>query len=184
MKKIAITLTAAAVALFANPTAIQTAKESMQKLGGALQGELRTKMKEDASGLLAVEYCADEAQKITLEVSKELGENVEIRRTALKYRNQANEPTIQDIEIMRQMRQAIEEKGVDADTILEVVEGQETIYVYKPLTVGNSCYRCHGAASDIDPKLLDTIKQKFPYDQAINFARGDFRGAIVTEIKK
>lgn len=184
MKKLAITLTAVTVALFANPTAIDTAKQSMKKLGGALQGELREKMKEDSSGLLAVNYCADEAQKITQKVSKELGENVEIRRTALKYRNEANEPSIQDIEIMRQMRQAIEEKGADADTMIQVVEGENTTYVYKPLTVGNACYRCHGATSDMDSNLLEAINQKFPYDKAVNFAKGDFRGAIVTEIKK
>lgn len=183
MKKALITVSLAAITAFAAQDAVQIAKESMQKLGPALQSELRQKMQKDPTGLKAIEYCADQAQIITDEVNEKLPQNVTIKRTALKYRNEANEPTIRDIEVMRNMKRAIEEWNYDADEMIEVVEDGDKTYVYKPLTVGNSCFRCHGDASEMDSDLADAIAQRFPYDRAINFAKGDFRGTIVTIIE-
>ena len=108
---------------------------------------------------------------------------VSVRRTALKYRNNANEPTIQDIEVMRNFKKAID-SGQKADNLAKKIETEDVTYVYKALSVGKSCTKCHGDVNKMDKDILSQIDKNFPYDKARNFAQGDFRGAIVVEIKK
>ncbi len=184
MKKITLTLSLACATLFANDAVMQQAKESMQQLGKSLKTELKAKFKEDPSGIKAIEYCSKQAQDITKEVNAKLDEDVTVRRTALKYRNQANEPSIQDIEVMRLMRYKIEKGGADPKKVMQTVETEDKYYVYKALAVGKPCLKCHGDTAKIDDKILSRIDKRFPHDKARNFAKGDFRGAIVAEIEK
>ncbi|MGM0623705.1 MAG: Tll0287-like domain-containing protein [Campylobacterota bacterium] len=183
MKKIVFTLSIAAATLFAGQSSMEVAKESMQKLGGALKSELKQKFKEDPSGIKAINYCSDQAQEITKKINSQLDTGVTVRRTALRYRNNANEPTIQDIEVMRNFKKAMD-NGKKADNLAKVVQSDDTTYVYKALGVGKSCTKCHGDVNKMDKDILSQIDKNFPYDKARNFAQGDFRGAIVVEIKK
>lgn len=182
MKKIALSLFIACVTVFAGNSTMQIAKESMQQLGSSLKGELKAKFKEDPSGIKAVQYCSKEAQQITKEVNSELKNGVSVKRTALKYRNDANEPTIQDIEIMRNFKKAMD-SGKKADDLTKIVQTKDTTYVYKALGVGKPCLKCHGDVNKMDKDILSQIDKNFPYDRAKNFALGDFRGAIVVEIQ-
>ena len=181
MKKILLGLSLVVATLTANDTTMDTAKQSMQKLGSALKGELKAKFKQDPSGMKAVQYCSKQAQEITKEVNSQLQEGVSVKRTALKYRNDANEPTIQDIEVMQDFQKQMD-AGKSAKNLAKVVKTDEKTYVYKALAVGKPCLKCHGDISKMDSDILSQIDKNFPYDRARNFALGDFRGAIVVEI--
>lgn len=161
----------------------QKAQTAMQTLGSTLKGELKAKFKADPSGMEAITYCSDEAQLITKQVNDKLQEGVSVRRTALKYRNDANEPSIQDIEVMRGFQKQMA-AGKKPDSMMKMVEDEKTIYVYKALGVGQPCLKCHGDVATMDKNIVEKIDNKFPYDRARNFVLGDFRGAIVAEIKK
>ena len=184
MKKVIVGLSVLGVLAFANQDVKETAKKSMMMLGSTLKGELQTKFKEDPSGMAAIDYCSNQAQIITEEVNKKLGEGVKVRRTALKYRNDANEPTIQDIEVMAKFQKQIEVGKKSPKTMMKIVEDDKKTYVYKALAVGKPCLKCHGDVTKMDKNILGKIDERFPYDRARNFALGDFRGAMVVEINK
>ncbi len=184
MKKIVVGVLVVTSLAFANQDVKETAKKSMMMLGSTLKGELKAKFKEDPSGMAAIDYCSNKAQTITDEVNAKLGEGVKVRRTALKYRNDANEPTIQDIEVMRNFQKQIEVGKKSPKTMMKIVETDKKTYVYKALAVGTPCLKCHGDIAKMDKNILGKIDERFPYDRARNFALGDFRGAIVVEINK
>ncbi len=184
MKKVILGLSVLSVLAFANQDVKETAKKSMMMLGSTLKGELQTKFKEDPSGMAAIDYCSNQAQTITDEVNAKLGEGVRVRRTALKYRNDANEPSIQDIEVMQKFQKDIEVGKKSPKTMMKIVETDKKTYVYKALAVGKPCLKCHGDVAKMDKNILGKIDERFPYDRARNFALGDFRGAIVVEINK
>jgi len=184
MKKIVVGVLVVTSLAFANQDVKETAKKSMMMLGSTLKGELKAKFKEDPSGMAAIDYCSNQAQIITDEVNAKLGEGVKVRRTALKYRNDANEPTIQDIEVMRNFQKQIEVGKKSPKTMMKIVETDKKTYVYKALAVGKPCLKCHGDIAKMDKNILGKIDERFPYDRARNFALGNFRGAIVVEINK
>ena len=184
MKKIIIGLSVLSVLAFANQDVKETAKKSMMMLGSTLKGELKAKFKEDPSGMAAIDYCSLQAQVITNDINKKLDAGVSVRRTALKYRNDANEPTLQDIEVMQKFQKDIEVGKKSAKTMMKIVEDDKKTYVYKAIAVGKPCLKCHGDMAKMDKNILGKINEKFPYDRAMNFALGDFRGAIVVEINK
>lgn len=168
--------------LFASDVA-STAKESMQLLGKNLKGELKEKFKEDPSGLKAIEYCSMQAQEITKEVNEKLDKGVEVRRTALKYRNEKNKPTAQDEEVMLDFLQRAKD-GESFEEMTEVIKTDDKIYVYKALGVGKGCLKCHGDVANINKEILTVIDKNYPNDKARNFKKGEFRGAMVAEIEK
>ncbi len=184
MKKIVVGVFVVTALAFANQDVKEIAKKSMMMLGSTLKGELKAKFKEDPSGMAAIDYCSNQAQTITDEVNVKLGEGVKVRRTALKYRNDANEPSIQDIEVMAKFQKDIEVGKKSAKTMMKIVEDDKKTYVYKALAVGKPCLKCHGDVAKMDKNILGKIDERFPYDRAKDFALGDFRGAIVVEINK
>jgi len=184
MKKIVVGVLVVTALAFANQNVKETAKKSMMMLGSTLKGELKAKFKEDPSGMAAIDYCSNQAQTITDEVNAKLGDGVKVRRTALKYRNDANEPSIQDIEVMQKFQKDIEVGKKSPKTMMKIVEDDKKTYVYKALAVGKPCLKCHGDVTKMDKNILGKIDERFPYDRARGFALGDFRGAIVVEINK
>lgn len=184
MKKIVLGVMVLTAFAFANQDVKQTAKKSMKMLGSSLKSELKSKFKQDPSGMAAIKYCSDEAQKMTAEVNEKLEDGVSVRRTALKYRNDANKPSAQDIEVMKQFKKDIEVEKKSAKTMMKIVETDDKTYVYKAIAVAPPCLKCHAEASKIDKNVLNEINKKFPHDKAKGFKLGDFRGAMVVEIKK
>lgn len=182
MIKLVIASLLVASTLVATDTASK-AKQSMQLLGKNLKGELKAKFKEDPSGLKAIEYCSLQAQDITDKVNSKLDSDVSVRRTALKYRNEANEPTFQDIDVMLEFQKR-GMGGEKFDSMTKVVKTDDKIYVYKALGVGKTCLKCHGSTENIDTNILSVIEKHYPNDRARDFKQGDFRGVIVSEIER
>ncbi len=154
----------------------------IKMLGGTLKSDLQAKMKEDPTGIAAANFCKDNAEKITKEVNTKLPEYANVRRTALKTRNQSNNPDATDTKIMEEYVAAIKTKTFKPSEAIKVVEEGDATRVYKPLFVQKACLKCHGTT--VSPEISTLIKKGYPDDQAIGMSEGDFRGVIVAEIKK
>jgi hypothetical protein len=154
----------------------------IKMLGGALKSELKSKMKEDKTGLTAMAFCTSSANDITEEVNKKLPSYAKVRRTSLKIRNDKNNNAdATDVKVMEAYVAAIEAKKFSPKD-LKVVEEGDVTRVYKPLVAKAVCLKCHG--NDLSPKITEAIKSAYPNDKATGFKEGDLRGVIVAEIKK
>lgn len=156
-------------------------KKAIQQLGSELKTTLTATMK--AKGpTAALEVCNIEAPVITANVSTE--QNIEVKRTSLKPRNQLNTPDEWEQNIMRSFEQQ-KSDGAGIATLQEsqitTIDGQRTFRYMKAIPTQEACLACHGA--NIKPELQKTISTLYPNDQATGFAAGDIRGAFTVKIK-
>lgn len=181
-KVLLISSLVAATALSADDAQIkQEGIKYIKMLGGELKSNLKAKMKADPSGQEALHFCTAEAQAITHQVNEKLPKHIKVRRTALKYRNDANKPDYIDREIMKGYLTKIEAKNFTPDQIAMAREGNTT-RVYKPLVMADVCMKCHG--TNVEETLKSKIAHAYPNDKAMGFEKGAFRGVIISEITK
>lgn len=101
--------------------------------------------------------------------------NATIRRTSLKVRNTANQPTRWEKEILLQYE--AQAKGNAAlQPIVKALNDNEVAFA-APITVLPLCVKCHGKPGDtMNAADYEAIKKTYPADQAIGYAEGDLRG--------
>jgi hypothetical protein len=155
----------------------------IKMLGKELKTNLVAKMKEDPTALKAMNFCASKAEEITKDVNSKLPEGVSVRRTALKTRSEKNTPDATDLEVMKAYEEKSKAKKLDPKDIV-VIEKDGAHRVYKPLLLSNACLKCHGDVENISTEIKAIITKNYPKDMATGFKKGDFRGVIVSEIKK
>ncbi len=141
---------------------------------GTLQPTLMGMMKSDPSHKTALGACSTLGQSMVDDYNR--ASDVKIRRTALRYRNPKNKPDTTDKTVM--------ERFLASNNFKEplVVDMGDSYRVYKALEVKQPCLACHG--EHISQDLQKMLIRKYPTDMATNFKLGDFRGAVVAEIKK
>ncbi len=152
---------------------------AIKMLGKELKKNLKAKLQEDKSGLKAINFCANDASKISAEVAKNFPKGVSVRRVAVKYRNNANKPDKIDAKVLKEFQEKLNNKTLQKKP--KVVDVNGTTRVYVPILVTNVCLKCHG--QNINPKIKEVIKKHYPNDKAIGFKTGDLRGAMVAEVK-
>ena len=150
-------------------------------LGKALKMQLKAHIKADKSGVGALKFCSSEAFKITKEVNLQLPPYATVRRTALKVRAEDNVADAADEGIMEVFEKAANDKKLTPKNII-AIDMNDSVRVYKPLLVMPVCTKCHG--ENVSDELKAKIKESYPEDGAMGFKEGDFRGVIVSEIKK
>ncbi len=153
----------------------------IKMLGGALKSELQQHLKADPSGKEALDFCSSKAEEITKSINDKLPEGASVRRTALNYRNKNNAPDPIDQGIMEVFKKAADEHKLTPQNIIKIEDGNYTRY-YKPLLTKAVCLKCHG--TEVSDDLKNLIKEKYPNDKALGFKNGDFRGVIVSRVKK
>jgi len=141
---------------------------------GTLQPTLMGMMKSDPSHKTALGACSTLGQSMADDYNNV--SDVKIRRTALRYRNPKNKPDATDVTVM--------ERFLASNNFKEplVVDMGDSYRVYKALESKQPCLACHG--EHISKDLKEMLLRKYPTDMATNFKLGDFRGAVVAEIKK
>lgn len=152
-------------------------------LGATLKSNLQTQMQADKTGLSAMAFCTDKADALTQEVNTKLPEYAKVRRTALKTRNEANQPDTLDQSVMEQMIIDISNSKIPNEKPI-MVETLNSYRVYKPLTMKPMCLKCHGGISDISSEIQKMITDKYPKDMATGFKLGELRGVIISEMQK
>lgn len=161
-----------------NPT-IQA--KGMEQIKGLIEGHLKpalmSEMKKDQSGLAGMELCSVSAKGIENAYNESLPKDSHVRRTALKYRNPANKPDAIDITVMNNLKENKNFKPL-------VIELESHYRVYKALPTMKPCLACHGDTTAMNSSVKEMINKKYPTDLASNFKEGEFRGVVVSEIKK
>ncbi len=140
----------------------------------ALMGALKT----DKTGIEGMEMCSVSAIEMGKKYNASLPKDSSIRRTALKYRNPNNKPDATDVVVMEKL------KSDNSFKKPLVVDMGDNYRVYKALPVHKPCLVCHGDTKTMSPSMLKIIKEKYPNDLAVDFKEHEFRGVIVSTIKK
>ena len=186
MKKISMVALATLMAVSLQADVMQVKKEGVKyikMLGKELKTNLKAHMKADPSGLEAMGFCAGSANDITRSVNAKLPKGVHVRRTALKMRSAENAPDAVDRDVMQGYVKKAAAKTLDPKDI-QIVKVDDTMRVYKPLLIKPVCMKCHGAEDKISDDIKAIIHKVYPKDMATGFSVGDFRGVIVSEMKK
>lgn len=142
-----------------------------------LKPTLMDLMKMDKTYVTALGGCSTLAYKMTDDYSK-LSDTVDIRRTALKYRNPANTPDKTDTLVMQNI---VATKAFKKPLVVEM---DNHYRVYKALDMKQPCMACHGDIEKMSPELVKMIDKIYPKDLATGLKLGEFRGVVVAEIKK
>jgi hypothetical protein len=141
---------------------------------GTLKPTLESAMQD--SPTVGAGVCASLAIQMTDDYNT-LTTDTKVRRTAIKYRNPKNKPDATDTAVMNELIRKGDFKPV-------TIDAGDHYRVYKPLPTKTECLVCHGDSSKIPKKVAEMTKRQYPKDLAIDFVKGEFRGAVVAEIKK
>lgn len=142
-----------------------------------LKPTLKDLMKMDNTYVTALGGCSTMAYQMTADYSK-LSDTVDIRRTALKYRNPANMPDATDSSVMKNMKAS---KNFKKPLVVDMPNHYR---VYKAVEMQQACLACHGNIETMSPELVKLIDKTYPKDLATGLKLGEFRGVVVAEIKK
>jgi hypothetical protein len=63
-----------------------------------------------------------------------------------------------------------------------MIESDGEYRVYKPLLIHKACLKCHG--ENVSDEIKSVVSKVYPKDMAMGFKEGDFRGVVVSHIKK
>jgi hypothetical protein len=168
--------TQATVSFIENKKVLENGMMHIDAFMGSMQPTLKGLLKSDKTHVTAMGACTSMAPEMINDYNRQIT-GTTLRRTALKYRNPKNKPDKADRMVM--------DEFIDKKSFKPMVVELDTEYrVYKPLKVKQACLLCHGARNDISPELVKMIDRTYPKDMATGFELGEFRGAVVAEIKK
>jgi hypothetical protein len=159
------------------------------EVGGGAAGQLSSTLighltaAVDSSGPAgAIDFCSTQALALTAEAVASM-EGVEIRRTTTRLRNPANAPDPLDAEALAWFESQLASTGTLPKEWVQN-EGQEAMRYYRPLVTNEMCVRCHGPVESLMPEVAAVLAERYPQDQAIGYAPGDFRGLIRVRIAR
>ena len=127
----------------------------------------------------AMEFCSTSASALTAGVARE--QDLDIKRTSLRYRNPANAPDQAETEALKYFESVLAETGALPPEWVQKA-GRDEYRYYRPLTVGPPCLQCHGTRDEIDPAVRTILDERYPDDLATDYAVGDFRGVVRVSI--
>jgi len=166
----------ASVSFIENKQVLESGMMHIDAFMGSLQPTLKGLLDSDSTHVTAMGGCSSMALKMRDDYNIQITD-AKVRRTALKYRNPKNKPDTADRMVMDTFVSSNKFEPL-------VVDAGDHYRVYKPLPVKQSCLLCHGARNDISPELVKMIDRTYPKDLATGFELGEFRGAVVAEVKK
>jgi hypothetical protein len=154
------------------------ASEFMGMLKSTLINQIKTE-----GVLSAVAVCSDTAQVLTNEFG--LMKGVYIKRVSFKNRNKNNVPDEFEANVLKEFEQKNNEgKLTTGIEYFEIIEENDHNYLryMKPIKIGAACLMCHGNEENISPEVKELIAKSYPDDKAVDYNKGDLRGAV--SIKK
>ena len=147
---------------------MKIAKETYQKLSATLTEKMK------AGGIPeAVQYCNTAALPLTEEISAKYG--VQIKRTALRTRNERNSPDEEELEILNYY-QTLSNKNQELKALVQL-DKKGNPHFYAPIILQKKCLSCHGSLDqEVSRKTDSIIKSYYPNDMALGFQENDLRG--------
>lgn len=155
---------------------VKQANEAIRALQTGLVKAL-TRALEEGGPERAVFVCRDEAQRITAQLSEEMG--IDVGRTSRRLRNGVNAP--------REWAKPIVEESAGTKTgevEPQVIDLGDKVGVLKPINTLGLCTKCHGKVEEIDTEVKKSLAELYPTDRAVGFSAGDLRGWMWAEVFK
>ncbi|MEM0515182.1 DUF3365 domain-containing protein [Pseudoalteromonas sp. YIC-827] len=122
----------------------------------------------------AIDVCHTKAPEIADAYSSH---GWQVRRTSLKTRNKANEPTFEELAVLQGFAQKLAEGEAIKSLTYSNYDPEKNQYRYmKPIPTGQLCLACHG--EKISPQLIEKLDSLYVGDEARGFKLGDMRGAF------
>lgn len=155
---------------------VARARQASGELGRTLRGRLEAAVQSHSfTGALAV--CQDEAPALAKEVSTRLG--VTVGRTALRVRNEANQPDPWERVGLAALQGQLD-AGVEPAQAEVVEVFPSEVRFLKAIVTDPVCLVCHGEV--LDPGLQQDLLRRYPADSATGFKAGQLRGAFTVRI--
>ncbi len=154
------------------------AAQLITQFANELRVELMSAIKEGGAAL-AVSVCRDKAPELALAVSRDSG--VVVRRVSENYRNSANCPTREELDILARLADTTKPKSEFWERWTSQGEIQ-VYYYYQPIRIMPLCLRCHGREETISADIRTALKENYPQDRATGYRLGDLRGMFVVEM--
>lgn len=109
-----------------------------------------------------------------------------VKRTSLYLRNPANAPDAADRAALDKIYFALRAGDAPPKLIFQKVEtpGAATEWrLYRPVVTLPSCVQCHGPADQVSASVRVALQRRFPEDQAVGYAAGEWRGLLRVSIE-
>jgi len=147
-------------------------KEIAEATFKSMAGEVEKNMKE-AGVSQAAPFCNAHANDLTAEMEEKY--NVEIKRTSMKIRSEANVPNIEEQAKLEQYQSLVTD-GKKLSPYVEL-DKEGFPHFYAPIKLKAKCVACHGVLGETMKHESDSIiKVLYPKDKAIGYREDDLRG--------
>ena len=158
------------------------AKSAIMKMGKTLKMNMKKSMKK--GGVVeAAKFCASRASQIEADINKTYKDGVSVKRVTLKPRNPNNAASVDEQIVLNSLEKMQKDgKVLPKMLVKEISKGHYK--VYKPMVMGGVCLKCHGSTKDMNKEVVSLIKEYYPTDKALDYKKGEFRGAFIAEIIK
>ena len=127
------------------------------------------------------EFCAAQAIALTENVQDSLPSGITVKRTSAKHRNPQNAPDGLEKEALDYFAKEYSKTGKLPQYHIQQ-SSPTTWHYYKPMKIGKLCLKCHGKANLIDDRVLLSLKENYPDDNATGYKLEDFRGLVRVSI--
>jgi hypothetical protein len=167
--------------------------EHIKAIGDAVSEQLTNSLQKELKAAIAeggfqnaIEVCNLKAIPLTELVKKNQNIKLEIKRTSSNYRNPLNAPdSIEKLALDHFIELFNNNKEISEYFIQKITENQVSWFCYyKPIRVGQLCLGCHGQTQNIDSTIVNQLAKLYPYDKAVGYSEGDFRGLISVTIRE
>ena len=166
---------------FSNDENTLIARKLVKDYSTQLKSELMSGMK-NGGATEAIAVCNSKAPQIAKQLSDSTG--WKIGRTSLKARNSSNTPDDWEKEVLENFEKKLKD-GQDIKTLeyseIVKIEDSEYFRYMKAIPTGSVCLNCHG--SNIKEPIKEKISELYKDDKAINYKKGDLRGAFTLSKK-
>lgn len=158
-----------------------TARKLAKDFGTQLKSELMSGMKKGGA-TEAITVCYQKAPQI----AKQLSDSTDwkIGRTSSKTRNSNNAPDKWEKSVLdkfeKQLKDGNDIKTLEYSEIVKIGDSEYFRYM-KAIPTGGVCLNCHG--SNIKEPVKEKIAELYEGDKAINYKKGDLRGAFTLSRK-
>ena len=156
------------VVQIAEPAAGELIRTLVSRVTGAV---------EEGGAAHAVDFCSMDALPVTRLVEAGLEDDLALKRTSFRYRNEANAPDEAEEMALRYFENQLLAEGVAPAHYVQRVSETELRF-YKPLFVAEFCLQCHGDRDSMNPEVRAKLDASYPGDLATGYGAGDFRGVV------
>jgi hypothetical protein len=184
MKKITLALGLFGVLTFAEPLSLHEAdkigEETIQNFKQIFKAEIKS-YKYDT--LLMTKVCIEKTDLLLTNFNQSLQGGIKLKRITQKERNPKNKPeTQEELKILQAFELLAQAGTFMPKNVIQMTQEDNYKYFAPIMLDEKTCVACHGSKERVSPEIANLLQKNYPNDKAINYQRGDFRGAIVVTI--